>query len=314
MRTLRSMPDTSSTDDTPPMINPPPPDQIDPTDWATTPPAVQAHVQDLHAQRRAFQDQILKLKARQKSITNRRDYISALAVIVAAAVAALITATITQKNDVSQVGTRVETPVPSTQLVSTSPTALTPTTVPQPTVPFMLVQATVTALAKDAVQVYGPIDGELEHGEEGLYTSEGANIQLRNFIAEVRFHNPYDRSERGWDYGLLFRNTGGNEQYRLYVNSDETWGFRLRNNDEEKILATTILEHLKTGATDTNLLRLVVKDNEAFFFLNDNYVSTLDVSDRTIPGLVLVVGGLGQAHQITGKVTRYEDFTIWRLP
>jgi hypothetical protein len=313
-----------SLDNTRPKIDNPPPKEIDPADWAATPPAVQRFVQDQRKQRRTFQKRIADLERQQKSAI----IIGALGAtaIIIAAIIQTFGPLIAQNNSnppaVTQIGS-VATPVPSTSVAGSttpaltntpSPSVLVDTPSPQPTAPLIQVQATITALANTVAQVYGPVDGELEHGEDGLYHAEGANIQLRNFIVEARFHNPYDRSEGGWDYGFLFRNTGANEQYRLYVDSDGTWGFRLRNNDDEKILATTPLQHLKTGATDTNLLRLIVKDNEAFFFVNDNYISTLDVSEKTISGLVLVVEGLSPDHEISGKVTRYDDLTIWRLP
>jgi hypothetical protein len=176
------------------------------------------------------------------------------------------------------------------------------------------VQATVTALAKVAKEVYGPEIDKLVIPESG-YTARGANIQLRNFIAEVRFYNPYDRSEFAWDYGFLFRNLGKDDQYRLTVDSQGYLDFRLNTSTApEKLLAHPSIEGLNLAATDSNHLRLVVNNTEAFFFVNGNYVATLDVSDMDVAGLVLVGTDFGPDLGQAGKVVRYEGFKIWSLP
>lgn len=177
------------------------------------------------------------------------------------------------------------------------------------------VRATATALAQRASKVYGPVSGSLSH-QEGYITSRDASVSLGDFIAEVRFYNPYSRTEKSWDYGILFRSAGGNQNYRLSIDSDGDWSFRLVEGDPNasKRVAFGVIKNFDLSASGSNLLRIVVRGTNAFFFVNGDYVATLDTSDKIAGGDVSAGTGFFGGNQMIGKSTRYESFTVWSLP
>jgi hypothetical protein len=130
-------------------------------------------------------------------------------------------------------------------------------------------------------------------------------------VAEARFYNPYDRSEGDWDYGFGFRSTGKAEEYRLFITSKGAWFLYLTN--VEKI-ADGQVKNLDLSSNGSNDLRLVVRGDAAYFFVNDEYVATLDVSEKNAAGDVWVGTGFFSGYELIGKSTRYEDLTIWSLP
>jgi hypothetical protein len=71
---------------------------------------------------------------------------------------------------------------------------------------------------------------------------------------------------------------------------------------------------LDVSASGTNHIRLVAKGETAYFFVNGNYIATLDVSGKLVAADVSVVTGAIEGDQVDGKSTRFEGFTVWSLP
>jgi hypothetical protein len=178
---------------------------------------------------------------------------------------------------------------------------------------------TTNYISSTATVVFGPTNGRLIHdtNSNGLpaYIS---GVSLRNFIVDVRFYNPYDRAIGKWDYGIGFRETEGNAEYRLRIFSDGIWSLYLAGSSSAKLKDQTVqqgrLNNLDDSPNGHNDFRLVVNDEKADFILNNTYVATLDVSAKNIAGDIFVATGFFNDHQIDGKATLYEDFTIWSLP
>jgi hypothetical protein len=171
---------------------------------------------------------------------------------------------------------------------------------PRPT--SQAIRATVSAIEANKTLVYGPSDGSLEHNaEDDLVAWNGAGVTLRNFVCEVTFYNPYSTSEGSWDYGIFFRDTGWNQEYRLAVHSDKSWDFGLRDGSNWTNTADGVISDLDISPSGQNTLRLVVKDAQAFFYVNGTYVATLDVSTKQIGGDVAVAIGIWSGDEITGR-------------
>jgi hypothetical protein len=184
----------------------------------------------------------------------------------------------------------------------------------QATATAQAIRATVSAIEANKTLIYGPSNGSLKHNAEDRFVAwKAAGVTLRNFVCEVTFYNPYSTSEGSWDYGIFFRHTGYNQQYRLAVRSDKSWDFYLVEKTWNHI-ADGVISDLDISPSGQNTLRLVVKDTQAFFYVNGVYVATLDVSTKQIKGDVVVVIGIWQGDEITGRTTRYTEFTVWSLP
>ena len=216
-------------------------------------------------------------------------------------------------------GTIVQERIPTLQAVVHTPT---------PTVtPTRSLIPTLTPLpSAGRTDMFGPISGELRHdAADGKIETEYANVFMVDMIVEATFINPYSSSYNSWDYGfnirdldLVERLAGVDAAYiEIVVTDDRRWSAQARNHDltySERIDGGT-LENFDVGAGDKNHLRVVFVGERGWFFVNDEFVSFLDISDATRSEEydVSVITGAFTGNEVDGKVTRFEDFSITRL-
>ncbi|PJF37316.1 MAG: hypothetical protein CUN49_01030 [Candidatus Thermofonsia Clade 1 bacterium] len=167
--------------------------------------------------------------------------------------------------------------------------------------------------AARAVPAFEPRSGVLRHTTRQAAETERANVQFRDLVVEALFSNPFGIDEGRWDYGFFFRDEGENRQYRLSVISDGRWRLTLRNLGQSTVVQEGILASLNTAADGTNLLRLVVQDDRAWFFVNSQFVAQLDVSAKRVPGDVQIVTGVFAGNKINGRATRYSGFVVSQI-
>jgi hypothetical protein len=176
-------------------------------------------------------------------------------------------------------------------------------------------QATVSAVLLDSSQVvYGPADGELTHKIDTFIETSWAEVNLLNPIITARFYNPYDPAEGPWDYGFMFRHTATNDQYRLIISSDGRWHLVLSQGEERPELASGAIDNIDLSPQGSNLISLWVKDGTANLYVNDEWVTALDVSAKPVTGDVAVCTGFYTGYEIEGKITRFEGFTVSEIP
>jgi hypothetical protein len=195
--------------------------------------------------------------------------------------------------------------------------------------------ATVTALAQDAAQVYGPRAGVLHLKGNNRVPDWAAGLSVQDFIAEAEFDNPYQSGTYGWDYGFFFRDTGFDHSYRLYVTSDGEWTLRFTDIADSPatpgavpsiVLTATplprsaiytiaggVLTNLDTTAQGTNRLRLIARGGTGFFFVNDSYVATLDLRRKIMRGDVLVASAFRVSNNNPDHTVQFRNFSIWSL-
>ncbi len=165
-------------------------------------------------------------------------------------------------------------------------------------------------------QVYGPASGSLVHNTgDSLISAAEADVSLANFVIEVRLYNPYSTSEGTWDYGVLFRHTGKNSQFRVVMRSDKTWVLLHHAGDATgEIIQDGEIPSMNTNQGGWNTVRLICTGEQGFFYVNDAFIAGLDLSLRTDSGGIFVATGVYTNDEIDGKVTEYQQFTIWSLP
>jgi len=173
-------------------------------------------------------------------------------------------------------------------------------------------QATLNATR---VLIFGPTNGSLFHEpEDGMIEADSASVDLKDFIVEAIFYNPYDPISGLWDYGFVLRHVEENVQFRFAVKSDQTW--KLINNSGDPngvVINNGSIPQLKINQDDANKIRLEFTDQVGFFYLNDEFISQLDLSSRTNSGDIFIVTGLFEDEELVGEVTNYKDFTIWSI-
>ncbi len=163
--------------------------------------------------------------------------------------------------------------------------------------------------------VYGPNSGELVHVIDDLIKLETADVDELNFIAEATFVNPFAASVKGWDYGFSFR-TNGSYKYWLVLASEGNWALADRQGsaDNEFTVAEGELDNLNLGDGETNSLRLIAWGDVGYFFINDEFIDSLDLSSNLESGQIEVMTAFYFDHEIEGEATGFVDFTIYPLP
>jgi hypothetical protein len=154
--------------------------------------------------------------------------------------------------------------------------------------------------------------GNIGEYQQGAILVKPTQVNLRNFIVEAQFHNPYDGAIDNWTYGFAFQentsdklNDPQRKSFDVWVASKEKeWRFggtsRFSNGE---------LSNLNVSDGSLNKLSLVVKDKKAVFFVNDMYIQTFDVSEFTNKGNVFLIAKDG----ISGKSVQYTSLKVWSL-
>jgi len=162
--------------------------------------------------------------------------------------------------------------------------------------------------------IFGPFTGTLDHDDSNFVIAEGAGVNLKNMIIQARFINPYGSDEGAFDYGFFFRDTGGDQQFRLAINSDSTWIFDFVEDPIWDQVDSGKLDNFDTSAGGSNTIRVVVLDDRALFYVNNQFIAALPTHSKLISGDIFIVTASYEDHELVGRSTGYEDFTIWPLP
>ena len=138
---------------------------------------------------------------------------------------------------------------------------------------------------------------------------------IRNFILEASFINPYDASFHSWDFGVLFRDDGPNSQYRLFIDSNGDWALsnHTGSGDAAALSSGSLSKFYSYQKGEKNTLKLIVTGSTGLFFVNDQFVSWLNLSDRTNSGQISLGTGFMNGHEVEGYSTRFEDLAVWKM-
>lgn len=225
-------------------------------------------------------------------------------------VAGMIASSQTQSSQATSDAQVEATLVQRVMLTSTSLARLTATAQAQTTKAAVL--ANIEASRK---LVYGPTSGALEHNSNDLISAQDAGVNLRDFVVEARFFNPYSTSQGTWDYGFILRHAEKNTHFRFVIKSEKNWALVNNNGDPDGvIIAQGKLPSLDVSENGSNMVKLIFQGERGWFFLNNEMISELDLSARTNPGSIFIATGIFQGDGMAGSSTRYSDFSIWSIP
>jgi len=174
----------------------------------------------------------------------------------------------------------------------------------------------VATLEAGRTLIFGPQSGSLVHeAEDELIEGENADVNLKNFIVEATFSNPFGTSTGKWDYGFILRHVEKNVQFRFVIQSDQTWTLMNNTGDADgQVIDEGDMPSLNISENGSNQVKLVLKDDQGLFYLNGEFITELDLSERTNSGDIYIVTGVYSGDEITGEATGYSDFSIWSLP
>ena len=204
-------------------------------------------------------------------------------------------------------GTTVRQQAPVLQAAAPSPTP-TPTRRPSPT-PW-----------RGQTGDFGPMSGDLRHDpSEGFIKTEYANVSVADFVVEATFSNPYSGADHKWDYGFFLRDHRRYDSpdpfIQVSVTSDRRWylGWRETSDSPNQRLGGGTVTHLDISAAGRNHLRVVAIGERGWLFVNDRFISNLDLSPVTGAGDVAAITGAFAGDEVAGAVTGFEGFQGDRL-
>jgi hypothetical protein len=108
-------------------------------------------------------------------------------------------------------------------------------------------------------------------------------------------------------------------EYRLILFDNGRWQLDFVTAQNDKLafseIARGAVGSFDTTAVGSNAIRLIAVDGQAYFYVNDQYTATLDVSHHQVEDGTIAVGtGFVNGNEVEGKVTRFTDFTLRPLP
>ena len=157
--------------------------------------------------------------------------------------------------------------------------------------------------------------GSLVHDQDGYIEEYGLESHYTNFIAAVTFTNPYGTSTGTFDYGFMFRNLGGNDQFRLPVAESKAWELAFHSGETEGVVVNSgSISNMRIGAGESNSFTLVVLDEKGWLFCNGSLAGELDLSSSLSEGSVSAASGLYTGNEIPGYTTDFSNFVVIPLP
>ena len=163
---------------------------------------------------------------------------------------------------------------------------------------------------------YGPVSDHLSHDDDGTTEVHYADLTLTDFEAVAILMNPYPETAGLWDYGFIFRQAERNTFHAVVITSDGNWVHQLRTNTGSS--STKASGHVRGWNWDNEeyffkQLRLVVKGDTGWFYVNGYPHATLDLSTGPASGDVGVVSGFFSGNEIKGQQTPFNEFVIYDI-
>jgi len=173
-------------------------------------------------------------------------------------------------------------------------------------------QATAVSLQNRLTKVFGPASGTIAHDPtDNSIATASSDVMLKNFITEAKIYNPYSIEEAPWTFAIDFRQTSpADNAIYLYISSNGIWSLDVDSGGGWDKISSGFIPNIDTSKNGSNLIRLIVYDKIATFYINNVFVDTIDISGNMHSGNVMLVAST----EIAGKTTRFTGFTVWKLP
>ena len=198
-------------------------------------------------------------------------------------------------------GTTAQRLIPSLRTASANPT-------PTPTPSY-----------RGTTAGFGPISGELRHDpDDGFIKELDAGVSMSDMVVSATFVNPYSAASGGWDYGFFIRDSGNGDSgqfIQFVVTSRGNWEVLWRKgfSNESQQIARGSTRNLNTAADGRNRLQVVALGDRGWYFINNELVSAVDISQISGVGDVAIITGSFTGNEVAGAVTRFENFQGNRL-
>lgn len=163
-----------------------------------------------------------------------------------------------------------------------------------------------------------PAAGKIDHvaGNYIQIFSDGNILDIQDFIFDVKMESPYAVSFHDWDFGVIFRFINNEHFAQLMIFSDKTWKFLVRagsDNNKEIASGTFGGSLLRITPNFTNSLRIVANGDLGLFYLNDRFISKLDLSDCADSGGLSLGIGFYDNMKVEGYSTEFNGYSVWDI-
>jgi hypothetical protein len=165
------------------------------------------------------------------------------------------------------------------------------------------------AKAQEQPSIAGPLSGDLFFGP-GMLGLARTGVEAPDFYARVEFSNPKQSSVQAWDFGVGFRDGGGEEQLRLVVDSAGNWFLK---NGAGPLIAHGTLVDIDDSAGATNVIEIVAVGDSGFFAFNERLVSELSLPADVAGGDVFAGTGFFTEDAVDSGTIGYSNLQVWSL-
>tara|TARA_B100000029_G_scaffold516498_1_gene630306 strand:+ start:30529 stop:32994 length:2466 start_codon:yes stop_codon:yes gene_type:complete len=163
---------------------------------------------------------------------------------------------------------------------------------------------------------YGPEDIILDHNpDDNFVPSETTNTNFLNTVIEATIYPPHYDKNRNWSSGFLIRRNNSSQLHSIGINSKGNWFHyaRNRNLSDEDITYGNYSSQIKLGLNEKNILKIISIDNKGWLFINNKFVSELDLSLWTGNGDIQPIGSWFTGDEYYGESTLFNNITIKSL-
>lgn len=144
---------------------------------------------------------------------------------------------------------------------------------------------------------FGPWSGTInKSGDSSQIGNKASNTSLSNLVVEADFSIPYySYGFSDWSLGFQFRSTDTG-MYRLIITNKKSWYLYHQNSESEFIeVDSGNSSQISTSLFDlyqSNKLKVILQNDVGWLFINDRYVSDLDVSAISAQGETYLVSAI----------------------
>ena len=164
---------------------------------------------------------------------------------------------------------------------------------------------------------FGPTNGDLRHDpSDGFIEEEFAEVSIYDIVVEATFVNPYSATTSSWDYGFILRRDRRDDDAPfliIVVSSNRGWEVKAGADAPYRHVSGGTVNSLNTGSGGRNHLMVVAIGTRGWFFVNGEYVASIDLSSVVGGGDLAVITGFYTGDEVAGAVTRYEGFRGYEL-
>ena len=147
---------------------------------------------------------------------------------------------------------------------------------------------------------YGPASDEID-SDEGSVGTHRSGVFARDVVLEATFTQPAIL----WDCGFLIRNQKSNHLEVIGISHRSRWFHDTRAPEDTEY---TDLDSGSVMLASPNTLLLIAIGDQAWFFVNESLVGSLDLSHNLETGRVTAFAGFHSSNKGTVAV---RDFNVW---